>query len=47
MIDQFEAEKGLNAASADNLRLMIIDSRMICIPEPRLKVDAKLRGLPG
>ena len=54
MVDQFDAEKCLHAASTDNLVLMIIDNRshpraiqIVQIPGPGLKVGAKLRGLPG
>ena len=53
MIDQFEAKKYLNAASIDNLVLMILDNRpepraiqMVQIPGPGLKVGAETRGSP-
>ena len=40
MIDQFEAEKCLHAASADNLALMMIDDR----PNPR---EIQMVQIPG
>ena len=52
MVDQFEAEKCLHMAYADNLVLMIIDNRsdpqaiqMVQILGPRLKVVAKPWGM--
>ena len=54
MIDQFEGEKCLHAASTDNLQFMRIDNRsdpranqMVQIPGPGLKVGGKPWGLLG
>ena len=57
MIDQFEAEKCLNAASTDNLVFMITDKRTDPGQPPDnsdgthpglgLKIGAKPRGFPG